>query len=251
MDIMVQTNDLINSESSPDPQTPIRRGRPRNGSEAEGRARLLDSAMDMFAEKGLNGVSTRELATAAGVNLSAITYHFGGKKGLYEAAIRHALAELAPRRKRVIETLGRAVEAAGRDKAALALVAAGFVRAFFTALTSTDFPMAPVKLVVRELHHPTAAFSLVMDGHINPAQDAITGLVAAATGGEMNDAEVKLLGLSVTAQVMKLSLMRPVILSRMGWEEYSPENAETLVAATVKSVLRLLNLPTPDTTAGP
>ncbi len=249
MDIMVQTNDLIKSESSPDPQTPMRRGRPRNGGEAEGRARLLDSAMELFAEKGLDGVSTRELATAAGVNLSAITYHFGGKKGLYEAAIRHALDMLAPRRRGVIETLGRAVEEAGGDKAAIALVAAGFVRAFYTALTSADFPMAPVGLVVRELHHPTAAFSLVMDGHINPAQDAITGLVAAATGGDMGDTEVKLLGLSVTTQVMKLSLMRPVILARMGWDEYSPENAETLISATINSVLRLLELPRPDATA--
>ena len=227
----------------------MRRGRPRNGDAAEGRQRLLDAAMALFAEKGLDGVSTRELATAAGVNLSAITYHFGGKTALYEAAMRHALTQLEPRRRGVIEKLGSAVEAAGGDKQVLALIAAGFVRGFYTALTSTDFPMAPVNLVVRELHHPTAAFSLVMDEHINPAQDAITGLVAAATGGNMDDTEVKLLGLSVTTQVMKLSLMRPVILARMGWDEYSPENAETLISATIKSVLRLLELPMPDANA--
>jgi AcrR family transcriptional regulator len=44
--------------------------------------------MPLFAERGLHGVSVRELAKAAGTNVSMISYHFGGKLGLYEAVLR-------------------------------------------------------------------------------------------------------------------------------------------------------------------
>lgn len=59
------------------------------------RDNLLSIATPLFAEKGFNGVSIRELAAAAGVNSSLISYHFGGKEGLYSAALREQFAVLA------------------------------------------------------------------------------------------------------------------------------------------------------------
>ncbi|HJV65196.1 MAG TPA: TetR family transcriptional regulator [Geomonas sp.] len=56
------------------------------------RTQLIAAATPLFARRGLNGVSTRELARAAGVNISMISYHFGGKAGLYEAVLREVFA---------------------------------------------------------------------------------------------------------------------------------------------------------------
>ena len=44
---------------------------------------LIATATRLFAERGLNGVSIRELSTAAGVSISMISYYFDGKEGLY------------------------------------------------------------------------------------------------------------------------------------------------------------------------
>src|SRR5579862_9588675 len=52
------------------------------------RLRLLEAAIDVFGRHGFDGASTRMLAKAAGVNLQAIPYHFGGKEGLYLAVDR-------------------------------------------------------------------------------------------------------------------------------------------------------------------
>jgi len=54
--------------------------------------RLLETAIREFGAKGRDGASTRDIATAAGTAMSSITYHFGGKDGLYLAAADH-LAE--------------------------------------------------------------------------------------------------------------------------------------------------------------
>ncbi len=42
----------------------------------------------LFAERGLNGVSIRELSQAAGASISMISYYFGGKEGLYSAVLQ-------------------------------------------------------------------------------------------------------------------------------------------------------------------
>ena len=53
----------------------------------DAREKLLVAGTELFALKGFAGVSIRELATAAGVNSALISYHFGGKEGLYEAVV--------------------------------------------------------------------------------------------------------------------------------------------------------------------
>ena len=53
----------------------------------DAREKLLVAGTELFAKKGFAGVSIRELAIAAGVNSALISYHFGGKEGLYEAVI--------------------------------------------------------------------------------------------------------------------------------------------------------------------
>jgi TetR/AcrR family transcriptional regulator len=48
---------------------------------------ILFTATRLFAERGLNGVSIRELSTDAGVSISMISYYFGGKEGLYSSVL--------------------------------------------------------------------------------------------------------------------------------------------------------------------
>ena len=49
------------------------------------KSRLLAVAERLFADHGFDGVSVRQLTTAAGVNLAAVNYHFGSKEGLLAA----------------------------------------------------------------------------------------------------------------------------------------------------------------------
>lgn len=52
--------------------------------------KLLDVSERLFADKGYNGVSLREVASLAHCNVALISYHFGGKKKLYQALLlRH------------------------------------------------------------------------------------------------------------------------------------------------------------------
>lgn len=56
------------------------------------RERLLGEAVRLFAEQGFARTSTRTIAQAAGVNISAISYYFGDKEGLYRSAFYEPFA---------------------------------------------------------------------------------------------------------------------------------------------------------------
>jgi AcrR family transcriptional regulator len=58
---------------------------------------LLDAAKAALRKRGLAGLSTREVAAAAGVPLSQIHYHFGSKQGLVLALFEHQNAQLLGR----------------------------------------------------------------------------------------------------------------------------------------------------------
>lgn len=58
------------------------------------RERLIETAIDKFGHHGLEGASTRDIAAAADTAMSSITYHFGGKEGLYQAAAEHIFSHL-------------------------------------------------------------------------------------------------------------------------------------------------------------
>ncbi len=56
------------------------------------RARLIEVATELFGAHGLEGTTTRQIAARSGLNISLISYYFGGKVGLYQTIIyEHAL----------------------------------------------------------------------------------------------------------------------------------------------------------------
>ena len=52
---------------------------------SETKTKILDAAEDLFADRGIDGVSIRSIISLAGVNLGAIHYHFGSKESLIKA----------------------------------------------------------------------------------------------------------------------------------------------------------------------
>jgi AcrR family transcriptional regulator len=59
--------------------------------------RILDSAEQLFAEKGFAETSLRMITTRAKVNLAAVNYHFGSKKDLIQAVFARFLTPFTQR----------------------------------------------------------------------------------------------------------------------------------------------------------
>jgi AcrR family transcriptional regulator len=81
-------------------------GRPVNADAEATRARILQSAVALFAEHGLGSTSVRDVAGAAGVSLAMVGHYFGSKDDLYEACIGAMYAELAAMKDELGRELG-------------------------------------------------------------------------------------------------------------------------------------------------
>src|SRR5471030_606294 len=61
---------------------------------AETRLHILQVAGRIFAEKGFERTTSREICSAAGTNLAAVNYHFGSRDGLYDAVLVEAHGQI-------------------------------------------------------------------------------------------------------------------------------------------------------------
>ena len=69
-------------------------------------ARILRCAERLFAARGFDGVTTRDVAAAAGVNISTLHFHWSNKRTLYEAVCRLQARQLL----RFVERTDRTTE---------------------------------------------------------------------------------------------------------------------------------------------
>jgi AcrR family transcriptional regulator len=83
--------------------------RPNKHQQRSERTRLaiLDAAEPLFAPYGLASVSMRQIALAAGVDLTLVTYHFHTKAALYDAVIERIMSDLTARRAALMDELAR------------------------------------------------------------------------------------------------------------------------------------------------
>ena len=80
--------DASEAYTEPAPRTGRRPGRPRDTNSDETRWRILEAAIDAFADRGYDGVSTREIARHAQVTSATVYHHFPSKYSLYHDAFR-------------------------------------------------------------------------------------------------------------------------------------------------------------------
>jgi AcrR family transcriptional regulator len=59
---------------------------------SEKQIQIIVSTERLFAEKGYEGTSVRDIALAAGVNVAMISYYFGSKEKLFEAIFAHRIS---------------------------------------------------------------------------------------------------------------------------------------------------------------
>ncbi len=64
-----------------------------DGEALDGRERLVRQAFVLFAERGFDSVTVRDIAKASGVSVGLINHHFGSKDGLREAVDEYFIAQ--------------------------------------------------------------------------------------------------------------------------------------------------------------
>src|SRR5436190_10048638 len=161
----------------------------------ETRARLLNAAARLFADRGFARVTVRDICKKARANVAAVNYHFGGKDGLYDAVMRMA-----------IETMQATTEAArdaGRDLPAEARLRA-YVSVFADRLLGSHHETWIHQLMMREMADPSPALGIVAQQVLKPRMAYLCSTIAELIGTAPDDPRAVRCALSVTSQFNSL-----------------------------------------------
>ena len=174
---------------------------------ADTRQRLVDSAARLFADRGFENVTVREICKASNANVAAINYHFGDKVGLYRAVVTYAI--------RVMQETNEQSQRAGDGQSPEDQIR-GFVRVFVGRLASDDNPNAWIhKLMAREMEHPTEALDQVMMQVVQPRLEYLCGVAAAYMGLPVSDPRVKRCIVSLQVQCFLASRRIPPSMEKV------------------------------------
>jgi TetR/AcrR family transcriptional regulator, regulator of cefoperazone and chloramphenicol sensitivity len=179
------------------PSTTQQRATRTDGVEA--RARLLHTALRLFAEKGFSNTSTREVATAAGANIAAISYYFGDKAGLYRAAYT--------------EPMGSCSDMAVFDASTVSLEEAlrMMLSQIIEPMKLGDLVQLCTRLHFREMLEPTGLWAEEIDNGIRPAQLALVQVLCKHLGLTQPDDDVHRLAYSIVGLAIHLFVGRDIV----------------------------------------
>lgn len=197
--------------------------------------RLIEAAIEQFGRTGFDGASTREIARASGTAMSSITYHFGGKEGLYLACADH-IADLIGG----IHADGLAAMRANPPRNAEE--ARGYALVLLTNFAR--FMLAPesetcAQFITREQQRPTEAFERLYARVMEPVLNAALSLVAIARPS-LNEEAQRMLVMNAVGMALVLRLGRACVARVMQVGDIDAATAETLITGLRRSVLLLL-----------
>lgn len=190
----------------------------------ETKEKLLQTATELFSKRGIDGVSTRDLAKASGVNLCSINYYFGTKQKLYEAILENVVEKI------VSLVTDRQISLQNQGLSALEEIKA-FAGNLLDLLCSDTISSIQAELLIKEIINPTAAYDKLYLQVIEPLHKRLTSLVMQLTGVSEQEAIIKTH--CIMGQVVMFRIHKEALLRRLGTEKYTPE----LVAEIRKQVL--------------
>ncbi|WP_429885467.1 TetR/AcrR family transcriptional regulator [Geoalkalibacter halelectricus] len=168
--------------------------------------RLLDAAEQLFARDGFHSTSLRAITRAAGVNLAAVSYHFGGKEALVEAVFERRLAPLNAARRQRLDAVRDSARTQGRAPT-IEEVLRAFIEPTLALREAGPGACAFISLVGRALNEPNGVVRTTFMRHMQPLFTYLFELTRSALPTlNTNSAFWRLLfALSTTAHAICLS----------------------------------------------
>lgn len=200
--------------------------------------KIIETATELFAKNGFDGTSTREICKAAGVNISLISYYFGGKEELYKKVVdgivrnilEHAMSKMnitSPPQN--FDYLSR------EEKINLFLK---FIEMMIDYFYSEKISDSAIMILFRE--QMTSGVPLNPEGY-----KILKRLLASIVGKDENDKEIIFKTITIVGQIHSARILKQFSLKMMNQSGYSKEDIQMLkqiIIGQTKAILKDLEV---------
>ncbi|HUU85505.1 MAG TPA: TetR/AcrR family transcriptional regulator [Phycisphaerae bacterium] len=159
----------------------------------ETRARIIEVAGPIFAEKGFRDATVREICAAADVGLASVNYHFRDKQQLYVHVVESAFDDLERHRPPLREwPAGTPVETRLQES----------IEWLAHKVLASPKDSWPNRLLTREIQAPTPACEGVLRRRIDADLAPLNAILADVLPAEEGTAQCHQLVLSIIGQIL-------------------------------------------------
>jgi AcrR family transcriptional regulator len=175
------------------------------------RERIAEAAGEIFAERGFDATTVRDICQRAGANVAAVNYYFGDKQRLYIESVVRA------HRWRMEQARLPGWSEGTPAETKLADFIATFIRRVLTGPEDTWH----TKLMMREMANPTAACAELVQSSIRPQFEILLSILRELLPEETTADELRLTAFSIVGQCLFYHFADPVIRNLLTAKEYS------------------------------
>jgi AcrR family transcriptional regulator len=165
------------------------------------RERILQAAGSVFAERGFESATVREICGRVGANVAAVNYYFGDKQQLYVEAVRRAHEARVEKIPVPLRPPGTPAEVLLYD----------FIRTLLERMLGDDSAPWQVKLVVREVCQPTEACRELVEQRFRPRFERLQEILDNFFPADLPAHRRRLVALSVIGQCVHYRMTGEVI----------------------------------------
>lgn len=204
----------------------------------ETRQRIITAAIQLFGDHGFDKASTRDIATAAGVNAPALQYYFENKEGLYKACAEYILEDVKTRFSPTMKLAADALKNGDTD----ALIDAYLgMQSVTLESVLTQSHASKGRMIGREMagEVPNLASKMLQRRMKQPLNKLQLSLLAGITGKGPNDPITRIRLLTLKGQVLSFYYPPGACLDLLGWKEIDAAKA-ALIKTTVQEQTRTL-----------
>ena len=153
--------------------------------------RILSAAGEVFAERGYEAATVRDICLAAGVNVAAVNYYFGDKQKLYNDTVRQAHQRLVAQVPLSPWPAGTSARAKLRD----------FIGNVLERMLGFGRPRWQTRLMLREVLQPTDACRDLVEGYILPQFQLLLSILGELADGQLEEPQLRQLAMSIIGQM--------------------------------------------------
>lgn len=192
--------------------------------------KILKSAAKLFAQKGFDGVSIREICKDADVNICMVSYYFGGKQELYQGIIDDLIDRQTKYANTFLDLNKHPSELTKHEQINLLMKILDKFVDFFYSNVSTDL----ITLLLKEQQKENFIAK-------SPALDYLRELVACVLNKDANDRVVIFKTLFIISQINSPRILPCFSLRLLGQDDFIQDDIKIIkenVMFYVKAVLK-------------
>ncbi|MBK1703485.1 TetR/AcrR family transcriptional regulator [Halochromatium glycolicum] len=177
---------------------------PDNEPSTNTRERLLQAALEVFAERGYDAATIREICRRADANVAAVHYHFGDKRKLYEAIYGRLFETLRQRRTAFLPS-----DAPAEQRLRVHIQA--LFEEIFCCSNDSERQVQLSTIYLNEMAHPTEVLDLIVSEHLEPDARELYQIVANLLNTSADDPLTIDCAASVIGQILYYYHAMPII----------------------------------------